>query len=77
MFDIQEKSEGSKYTTIVALLVLALIFSPAVLLVSRPLGFGAICLAVGSSIAFIGLAFIVARRNSARTRRVFSGQRQG
>jgi hypothetical protein len=77
MFDIQEKSQGAKYTTIVALLVLALIFSPAVLLVSRPIGFGAISVAVGCSIAFIVIAFIVARKNSVRTRRVFSGQRQG
>jgi hypothetical protein len=74
MFEIQDKAAGAKVTTTVALLVFAFIFSPAILLVSRPVGFGSIALAVASSIACVAFAWINWRKCSVPVRKVFSGQ---
>lgn len=49
MFESNEKSTGTEYVTTVALVVLALVFCPAVLIVSGPPGFLSVLLAVGFS----------------------------
>jgi hypothetical protein len=72
MFEIQEKSASAKYTTTVALLVFAFIFSPAILLVSRPVGFGSIALAAAGSIACVAYAWINWRKNSEPVSKVSS-----
>jgi hypothetical protein len=58
MFHFPQKSTGTQYTTTVALLILAFIFSPAVLIVSGPLGYMSVSLAVVCSAACIGLACV-------------------
>ena len=47
--DQNQKSIGTRYTSTVAFLVVAFIFSPAVLLVSRPFGYVSASLAIGCS----------------------------
>jgi hypothetical protein len=39
MLDVQQKSTGTEYTTTVAFLLVGLVFSPAVLAVTRPIGY--------------------------------------
>jgi len=51
-----EKSVGTSYTATVALLILALIFIPAVLIVSHPISDIALLLAMLCSAICIGLA---------------------
>ncbi|HYL38497.1 MAG TPA: hypothetical protein VEV17_21455 [Bryobacteraceae bacterium] len=46
MFEAQQKSTGTRYTTTVALLAVAFIFIPTVWIVSRPFGYVFLCLAV-------------------------------
>jgi len=45
MFESHQKSTGTGYTMTVALLAVAFIFSPAVLVISRPIGYGPAALA--------------------------------
>lgn len=54
-----EKPTGTNYTATAALLILAFIFIPAVLIVSRPFGDVTLAAAIGCSLICIGLA----RRN--------------
>ena len=54
MFDSNQKSTGTGYTTTVALLAVAFIFGPAVLFLSRPFGY------VLASSVFACSAFCVA-----------------
>jgi len=57
MFESQ-KSSGSGYTTTVALLSVALIFSPAALVISRPFGYVSLSLAIACSAICLTLAWV-------------------
>ncbi len=59
MFDTQQKSTGTQYTVTVAYLLVALVFSPAVLLLTRPLGYVSVSLAIVCSV----LSLVLARMN--------------
>ncbi len=64
MFDTSQKSTGTGYTTTVAFLVVAFIFSPAFLLFSRPVGFTSVALAITCSLLCLGLAWINWKKSS-------------
>ena len=65
MFDsCQQKSTGTRYTTTVALLTVAFIFSPAVLFVSRPVGYVSVALAIAFSALCVTLAWVNWKRSS-------------
>jgi len=64
MFDSSEKSTGTGYTETVALLSVAFIFSPAVLMVSRPFGYVALLLAIAVSITCVTLAWANREKSS-------------
>ncbi len=53
-----QKPTGTNYTATAALLILAFIFIPAVLIVSRPFGDVSLAAAIGCSAICIGLARI-------------------
>lgn len=57
MFDPCRKPTGTAYTPTVALLLLAFIFSPAVLFASRPFGYLSIFLALTCSALCVSLAW--------------------
>jgi hypothetical protein len=57
MFANQQKSTGTQYVIPVALLAVALIFSPAVLIVSHPFGYFGIALALACSTLCFALAW--------------------
>ena len=59
-----QKSMGSGYTTTVAYLAVAFIFSPAVLAVSRPVGYISVSLAIACSAVCIALAWVNWRKSS-------------
>ena len=61
-----QKSTGSGYTMTVAYLAVALIFSPAILILSRPVGYIAISLAIACSAVCVALAWVNWRRSSQR-----------
>ena len=56
MFESHQKSIGTQYTTTVALLIPALVFSPAVFFVSRPFGYVSVTLALVCSALCLGMA---------------------
>ena len=58
MFDCHQKPTGTQYTISVALLAVAFIFSPVVLIVSRPLGYASVSMALVCSGLCIALARI-------------------
>jgi len=58
MFEAQRKYTGTGYTTTVALLVVAFILIPAVLIISRPLGHTVVAVAVACSMLCAALAWI-------------------
>ncbi|MEX2260680.1 MAG: hypothetical protein WD696_01950 [Bryobacteraceae bacterium] len=58
MFDSPQKSTGTQYTMTVALLILAFIFSPAVLIASRPVGYASISFAIACSSLCAALAWV-------------------
>jgi hypothetical protein len=64
MFDAQQKSTGTRYTTTVAFLVVAFIFIPAVLVISRPVGYVSISLAVACSAVCVALAWVKWKNSS-------------
>jgi hypothetical protein len=65
MFDsYQQKSTGTRYTTMIALLSVAFIFSPAVLFVSRPVGYVSVALAIACSALCVTLAWVNWKRSS-------------
>ena len=64
MLESYQKSTGTGYTTTVALLAVAFVFSPAVLFISRPFGYGAISLAVACSALCAGWAFLNWKKSS-------------
>jgi heme O synthase-like polyprenyltransferase len=64
MFDVQQKPTGTAYTTSVAFLVVAFIFIPAILLVSRPLGYVSVVLAAVCGAVCVALAWVNWRKSS-------------
>ena len=64
MLESYQKSTGTGYTTTVALLAVAFIFSPAVLFISRPFGYGAVALAVACSALCAGWAWFNWKKSS-------------
>ena len=58
MFDSHQKSTGTQYTATVALLIVACIFSPAVLIVSHPFGYVSVSLALSCSALCVAFAWI-------------------
>jgi hypothetical protein len=64
MFQSSEKSTGTGYTTTVAFLLVAFIFSPAVLIVSRPFGVISVSLAIACSALCVILAYVNWKRSS-------------
>jgi len=67
MFDASQKSTGTSYTTTVALLAVACVFSPAILIASRPFGYFALSTAVICSAVCLVLAFVTWKRSSQLT----------
>lgn len=63
MFDTQ-KSTGTAYTVTIALLVVAFIFVPAVLIVSRSFGYISLSFGIGTSVFSIALAGILWKKSS-------------
>jgi hypothetical protein len=64
VFKTNQKSTGTQYTTTAALLIVALIFSPAALIMYRPLGFLSVSLSVACSLFCLGLAWVNWKRYS-------------
>ena len=64
MFDSDQKSTGTGYTTTVALLIMAFIFCPAVLVVSRPVGYVSLSLAIACSALCVILAWVNWKKSS-------------
>ncbi len=62
-----QKSTGTGYTTTVALLTVAFIFSPAALVVLRPVGYVSVSLAIACSALCVTLAWVNWRRSSQLT----------
>ena len=58
MFEPYQKSTGTSYTTTVALLAVAFIFSPAVLVVLRPVGYLFLSLLIACSALCVALAWV-------------------
>jgi hypothetical protein len=56
MFESQEKPTGTQYTATAALILMALIFSPAVLLMTQPFGYASASLAVACSALCLAFA---------------------
>ena len=57
MFDSDQKSSGTRYTTTITLLIMGFVFCPAVLIASRPVGYlslslGVACTALCTTIAW-------------------------
>ena len=67
MFDSQQRSTGTQYTVTVGLLIMAFIFSPAILIVSRPLGYVSVSLAIACSALCVGLAWVSWKKYSELT----------
>jgi hypothetical protein len=58
MFDSGQKSTGTGYTGAVALLTMAFVFCPAVLVASRPVEYVSLSLAIACSALFAMLAWV-------------------
>ena len=58
MLSTQRKYAGTRYTIAVAMLVVAFVFSPALLLLSRPSGYVAPSVALAFSAFCVAIAFI-------------------
>ncbi len=67
MFEAQQKSTGTTYTTVAALLVVAFVFIPTLLMVSRPFGYLSILLATACSGGCVILAWELWRKFSRLT----------
>ena len=67
MIKSHQKYTGTQYTMTVALLIVAFIFSPAVLMVSRPLGYVSVSLALACSALCVILAWVNWKRHSELT----------
>jgi hypothetical protein len=64
MYDPCRKPSGIDYTKTVALLVVALVFSPAALAISHPFGYLALTGALACSALCLSLAWVAWRRSS-------------
>ena len=64
MLESYQKSTGTGYTTTVALLAVAFVFSPAVLFMSRPFGYVGASLAIACSVFCAGWAWINWKKSS-------------
>lgn len=64
MFDSNQRSTGTEYTRTVALLAMALVFVPAVLVASNSYGYVAISVAAACSVLCSGLAWLSWKRSS-------------
>jgi hypothetical protein len=64
MLESYQTSTGTGYTTTVALLAVAFVFSPAILFLSRPFGYGAAAVAVTCSVLCAGWAWINWKKSS-------------
>ncbi len=67
MFLANQKSTGTCYTTTVTLLVMALVFCPALLALARPIGTFAAYLLASASVLCLGLAWLSWKRYSSLT----------
>ena len=76
MFDTSERSTGTQYTTTVALLVMGCVFTPAVLLLSRPVEALTIWVAVGCSAVCLAGARVMWTRYSDLTIPSIAGTRR-
>jgi hypothetical protein len=75
MFESNQKSTGTGYTTTVALLAMAFIFSPALLFISRPFGYGAVSAALACSALCAGWAWVNWKKSSQLTIPSIANQR--
>jgi hypothetical protein len=64
MFETSQKSTETGYTTTVALLVIAFIFSPAMLAILHPFGYATLLLALVGSVLCVTLAWFHWKRTS-------------
>jgi hypothetical protein len=64
MFDTQQKATGTGYTTTVALLVVAFIFSPAALIFYGHYGYVSVSLAIVCSVICIAFAWVNWKKSS-------------
>jgi len=64
MFDPKGKSTGTSYTATVTLVSVAVIFIPAILIASSPIGYGMLGLASAASLVFLGFAWVSWKRAS-------------
>jgi len=76
MFDSQQKPTGTGYTATVALLMVAFIFSPAVLIISRPIGYLSVSLAIACSVICSALAWLNWKKASQLTIPTIEMQRE-
>lgn len=67
MFDQHQKSTGTQYTLTVALLLVAFVFSPAILAASRPVGYLSVTMALVCSGLCAALAMLSWKRHSQLT----------
>ena len=67
MFDSQQRSTGIGYTMTVALLTVAVVFIPAALFITRPIGPVMLALAITTSIVCLGLAWLTWKKLSRLT----------
>jgi hypothetical protein len=67
MLDIQQKYAGTRYTATVALLLVAFVFTPAILMLSRPFGYVAPSLAAACSALCVVFAWVNWKRHSELT----------
>jgi hypothetical protein len=72
VFESHETSNGTRYTFSVALLVLAFVFSPALLILSRPVGLASATLAVACSGLCVVLAWLNWNKYSQKAQRAVS-----
>jgi hypothetical protein len=64
MFETQQKSTGTGYTTTAAFLIVAFIFIPAALMFWGHYGYSSISLTIAASALCVGLAWINWKRSS-------------
>jgi hypothetical protein len=64
MFDACQKSAGTDYTKLAALLAIALLFSPAALMFFRPVGYLSVFLAIATSGVCLTVAALTWRKSS-------------
>lgn len=67
MFYSQQKSTGTDYTMTVALLVVAFVFCPAILILTLPLGYPSLMAGVGISGVCVAIAWRNWKRHSQLT----------